>query len=57
MPRYMLDTNICIYLIKEHPSSVLERFATHAVRTIGMSIVTLVEPYTLRRRSRKPTSE
>ena len=22
----MLDTNICIYLIKEHPASVLERF-------------------------------
>ncbi len=39
----MLDTNICIYLIKEQPHSVLERFATHAVGTIGISIVTLAE--------------
>jgi tRNA(fMet)-specific endonuclease VapC len=39
----MLDTNICIYLIKEHPPSVLERFVTHAVGTLGISIVTLAE--------------
>jgi len=39
----MLDTNICIYLIKGHPRSVLERFAAHAVGTIGISIVTLAE--------------
>lgn len=39
----MLDTNICIYLIKEHPPSVLERFATHAVGDIGISVITLAE--------------
>ena len=26
--RYMLDTNICIYLMRNHPPEVAERFAT-----------------------------
>jgi tRNA(fMet)-specific endonuclease VapC len=26
-PKYMLDTNICIYLIKHQPPQVQERFA------------------------------
>ena len=39
----MLDTNVCIYLIKEHPPSVVERFATHAVGDIGISVMTLAE--------------
>ena len=41
--KLMLDTNICIYLIKEHPPSVLERFAAHAVGDIGLSVITLAE--------------
>jgi predicted nucleic acid-binding protein len=40
--KLMLDTNVCIYLIKEHPASVLERFASHPVG-IGMSVITLAE--------------
>lgn len=39
----MLDTNVCIYLIKEHPPSVVGRFASHAVGDIGISVVTLAE--------------
>ena len=39
----MLDTNVCIYLIKEHPPSVVERFASHAVGDIGISVITLAE--------------
>ena len=39
----MLDTNVCLYLIKEHPPSVVERFATHAVGDIGISVMTLAE--------------
>jgi tRNA(fMet)-specific endonuclease VapC len=39
----MLDTNICIDLIKKRPPSVLERFASHAVGDIGISVVTLAE--------------
>ena len=41
--RIMLDTNICIYLIKKQPPSVLERFTAFPVGDIGISIVTLAE--------------
>ena len=41
--RLMLDTNICIYLIKEQPASVLDRFASHPVGDIGVSVITLAE--------------
>ena len=41
--KLMLDTNICIYLIKEHPASVLGRFALHPVGDIGVSVITLAE--------------
>jgi tRNA(fMet)-specific endonuclease VapC len=41
--KLMLDTNVCIYLIKEHPVSVLERFAAHPVGDIGISVITLAE--------------
>ncbi len=41
--RVMLDTNICIYLIKNQPPSILERFHTFPVGDIGISIVTLAE--------------
>jgi len=41
--KLMLDTNVCIDLIKEHLSSVLERFASHAVGDIGISVITLAE--------------
>ncbi|MCA3018439.1 MAG: VapC toxin family PIN domain ribonuclease, partial [Rhodocyclaceae bacterium] len=27
MPRYMLDTNMCIYLMKNQPGQVARRFA------------------------------
>ena len=41
--KLMLDTNICIYLIKEHPASILKRFASHPVGEIGISVITLAE--------------
>lgn len=41
--KLMLDTNVCIYLIKEHPASVLERFVSHPVGDIGVSVITLAE--------------
>ena len=41
--KLMLDTNICIYLIKVHPVSVLDRFASHPVGDIGVSVITLAE--------------
>ncbi len=41
--KYMLDTNICIYLIKQKPPKVLRHFKSHAVGDIGISSVTLAE--------------
>ena len=41
--KYMLDTNICIYLIKQKPAKVLRHFKTHSVGDIGISSITLAE--------------
>ncbi len=39
----MLDTNICIYVIKRDPRQVIERFRSFAVGEIGISVITLAE--------------
>ncbi len=39
----MLDTNICIYLIKNHPPEVAKRFAQYYYGDIGISTITLAE--------------
>jgi len=41
--RYMLDTNICIYLMRHHPPEVAERFATLEYGDVMMSSITLAE--------------
>jgi len=41
--KWMLDTNICIDIIRERPQSVLDHFKDHAVGDIGISVVTLAE--------------
>jgi len=41
--KYMLDTNICIYLIKQQPPKVLKHFKSHTVGDIGISSITLAE--------------
>ena len=41
--KYLLDTNICIYLIKQNPAKVLKHFKTHAIGDIGISSITLAE--------------
>lgn len=53
--KLMLDTNICIYLIKQQPSSVLDRFRALQVGTIGISIITLAELMYGAAKSRHPT--
>ncbi len=40
MLRYVLDTNICIYIAKQSPSEVLEKFFTLQVGAVGMSLIT-----------------
>jgi len=42
-PKYMLDTNICIYLMKHQPPGVRERFARCFVGDVVISAVTLAE--------------
>ena len=41
--KVLLDTNICIYIIKRQPPAVLERFAGFAIGDVGISVVTLAE--------------
>ncbi len=41
--RYMLDTNICIYLIKNHPPQVLRRLEAQTQGDVVMSVVTYAE--------------
>lgn len=41
--RYLLDTNICIYIAKHNPPAVRERFARHSSRELAMSVITLGE--------------
>jgi tRNA(fMet)-specific endonuclease VapC len=43
MIKYMLDTNICIYIIKQKPQNVIERFRQAKVSEIGVSSITLSE--------------
>ena len=41
--RYMLDTNICIYIIKRHPVQVLKRLTALTQGSAVMSVVTYAE--------------
>jgi tRNA(fMet)-specific endonuclease VapC len=41
--RYMLDTDICIYVINARPTQVLEAFKAHAADGLGISAVTAAE--------------
>lgn len=43
MIRYLLDTNICIYLIKKRLSEVFERFRQHSPQEVAISTITLFE--------------
>lgn len=40
---YMLDTNICIYIMKNRPAEVLERFKKELNNGICISSITLAE--------------
>jgi tRNA(fMet)-specific endonuclease VapC len=43
MARYMLDTNICIYLMQIQPEQVAKRFAQCYVGDVVMSAITYAE--------------
>lgn len=40
---YLLDTNICIYIINKRPPEVRERFRACRIGEIGVSVVTACE--------------
>ena len=41
----MLDTNICIYIIKNKPKSVIEKFKNYNIGDISLSSITISELY------------
>jgi len=43
MMKFLLDTNICIYIIKRKPLDVIERFNQTKISQIGISSITLSE--------------
>lgn len=55
MLRFMLDTNICIYVIKNRPASCREKFSTHS-GAMAISSVTLAELIYGAMKSAKPES-
>jgi tRNA(fMet)-specific endonuclease VapC len=43
MPRYLLDTNICIYIKNNRPAEVLTRFTKLPPGKVAMSVITYGE--------------
>jgi tRNA(fMet)-specific endonuclease VapC len=43
--RYMLDTNICSYILKNHPAEVKQKFEEVGVGNICISAIVLAELY------------
>jgi tRNA(fMet)-specific endonuclease VapC len=43
--KYLLDTNICIYIAKQQPDSVYQKFASLSIGEVGMSTITYGELY------------
>ncbi len=41
--KYLLDTNICIFVIKKKPACVLNHFLEHMAGDLGVSSVTVAE--------------
>jgi len=41
--KYLLDTNICIYIIKKKPPEVLQKFSSYPIGEIGLSSITIAE--------------
>jgi tRNA(fMet)-specific endonuclease VapC len=43
MIEYMLDTNICIYIIRQKPENVINRFRQLPISSLAISSITLSE--------------
>jgi tRNA(fMet)-specific endonuclease VapC len=53
--QYLLDTNICIYVTKQRPASVIERFRQLSFRDLAVSTITVYELAYGAAKSRKST--
>lgn len=54
--KYLLDTNICIYLIKRKPATVIHKFLTLQPGDIGISALTVAELRFGAQKSAHPTT-
>ena len=54
MPRYLLDTNICIYIKNHRPAEVLARFSKLPPGSVAMSVITYGELHFGVQKSAKP---
>ena len=52
--KFLLDTNICIYIIKKKPEKVLKKFKTFKPGDIAISNITVAEMYYGIEKSRRP---
>jgi len=56
--KYLLDTNICIYIINEKPEKVLRRFEQYPVSEFGISSITHAElQYEIEKSKNKNTTQ
>jgi len=56
--KYILDTNICIYIINEKPEKVLRKFEQYPVHEFGISSVTHAElQYGVEKNKNKNTNQ
>jgi len=52
--RYLLDTNICIQIIRQKPAGLLSRLTALPVGEVGLSTITVAELQVGVRKSREP---
>jgi tRNA(fMet)-specific endonuclease VapC len=56
--KYLLDTNICIYVINEKPKRVLKKFEQYPVHEFGISLITHAElQYGVEKSKNKDTNQ
>jgi len=56
--KYLLDTNICIYIINEKPKKVLKKFEQYPVHQFGISSITHAElQYGVEKSNNKDTNQ
>ena len=56
--KYLLDTNICIYIINEKPKKILRKFKQYPVHEFGISSITHAElQYGVEKSKHKDTNQ